>query len=104
MEEEPIFIVIVIFEPPADDVQANEDAVRQALDTLVSKQPGFLRARLHRGTGSTPDMVVNYMEWRDADAFHAFRERHGAQIGELVGRFDPRFTFHEVAHGVSGTG
>ncbi|MFN3144866.1 MAG: antibiotic biosynthesis monooxygenase family protein [Paracoccaceae bacterium] len=93
-----MFVVLVIFEPSAADRAANADAVHGILDRLVAGQPGFRRARLHTGTGATPDMVVNYMEWDDEDAFRAFRDRHGAEVTEAVGRFAPRFTFFQVAH------
>jgi heme-degrading monooxygenase HmoA len=95
-----MFIVIVLFEPPADAARDNEAAVRDVLDRIVSRQPGFVRARLHRGTGPTEGMVVNYMEWESAEAFHAFREKHGGEVSAAVGKFSPRFTFHTVAHEV----
>jgi len=95
-----MFIVIVMFEPGPEQAEANLAAVRSVLDDIVSQQPGFIRARLHKGTGPSEGMVVNYMEWRDSVSFHAFREKHGSEVSEAVGRFIPRFTFHEVAHAV----
>ncbi len=95
-----MFIAIILFEPPKEDAEANEGAVRDVLDRIVTKQPGFIRARLHHGTGPTEGMVVNYMEWESAEAFHAFRDQHGPEVTEAVGPFNPRFTFHVIAHEV----
>ena len=93
-----MFIVLTLFEPSSETAEANATAVRDVLDRIVAKQPGFIRARLHRGTGQTEGMVVNYMEWESEEAFHAFRARHGSEVTEAVGRYNPRFTFFEVAH------
>ena len=95
-----MFIALVLFEPGDTDADETQEAVRGVLDTIVRHQPGFRRARLHRGTGPSEGMVVNYMEWESAEAFHAFRERHGPEVTASVGRFNPRFTFHTVAHEV----
>lgn len=95
-----MFIVLTLFEPSSETADANAIAVRDVLDRIVAKQPGFIRVRLHHGTGQTEGMVANYMEWESADAFHAFRERHGHEVTEAVGRYNPRFTFFEVAHEV----
>jgi len=95
-----MFIVIVLFEPASEDADANARAVQDVVDRIVARQSGFVRARIHRGTGPTEGMVVNYMEWRSAEDFHAFREKHGPEVTEAVGRYKPRFTFHEVGHEV----
>jgi len=94
-----MYIVIVTFEQP-DHAEAVETAVRGLLDRLVSRQPGFRRARLHRGTGPSAGRVVNYMEWESAEAFQAFRAAHGPEVTEAVGRYEPGFAFYEVAHAV----
>jgi heme-degrading monooxygenase HmoA len=89
-----MFVVLVTFEP--DDAQAdgNFDAVHAILDDLVRHQPGFLRARVHKGqsSGGAP-RVVNYMEWDSEAAFKAFRSAHGTAVTERIGPFDPQFTF-----------
>jgi heme-degrading monooxygenase HmoA len=97
-----MFVVIVLFEPAPERVEENLAAVREAVDRIVARQPGFRRARIHRGIAPTADMVVNYMEWDSAEAFHAFRARHGEEVGALVGPFGPRFTFHEIAAETAG--
>jgi heme-degrading monooxygenase HmoA len=91
-----MFIVMVIFEAGAHDPQDNETAVRDVVKRLVASQPGFRRARVHRGIGATPGMVVNLMEWDSEADFMVFRERHAAEVGAAMGAFKPRFTFFEL--------
>jgi len=91
-----MFIVNVLFE--TSDTDAVLAAVKDLLERIVSRQPGFRRARLHAGVEPSTDVVVNYMEWDSRDAFMAFRAAHGSEVTEAVGRFAPRFLFFEVAH------
>ena len=93
-----MFIALVVFEPSSENAEANAVAVRDVLDRIVAKQPGFIRARLHSGTGPTEGILVNYMEWESQEAFQAFRERHGPEVTEAVGSYNPRFNFLEVVH------
>ncbi|WP_306117603.1 MULTISPECIES: antibiotic biosynthesis monooxygenase [unclassified Roseitalea] len=95
-----MFIVNVLFE--TSDTDAVLAAVKDLLERLVSRQPGFRRARLHAGVAPSENVVVNYMEWDSREAFQAFRAAHGAEVTEAVGRFEPRFLFFQIAHAEGG--
>ncbi len=91
-----MFIVIVSFTPSAAQVEGNYDAVHAILDDLVSRQPGFRRARVHMGHAGGEPRVVNYMEWDSEADFQTFRAAHGPTVTERIGPFGPQFAFYDT--------
>jgi heme-degrading monooxygenase HmoA len=104
LREDRKFIVQVVFEPGAEKAEANVEAVRGLLDDLVSQQPGFRRARLHKGVGQAEGVVVNYMEWESMEAFMAFRAEHADRVSAAIGQYGPRFLTSDVVHAVGDWG
>jgi heme-degrading monooxygenase HmoA len=92
-----MFVVIVTFDVTPERVEAAVAAVEGVVARLVAHQPGFRRARIHRGAGATPGKAVNYMEWDSEADFMAFRAAHAEEVTAAVGEFGPGFSFFTVA-------
>ena len=73
-----------------------------ATEHVMSKQPGFISARLHRSLDGTH--VVNYARWRDRAAFEAIFSnpdavRHMRAIREIA--YGDGHVYDIVAHHVA---
>ncbi|MCV6587075.1 MAG: antibiotic biosynthesis monooxygenase [Marinibacterium sp.] len=90
--------VITTFETSPGTCQDLMDALQDAFDTFISKQPGFVAAGLHVNDAQT--RIANYSQWQRREDFMAMlrtdemRERNRA-IGALCRSFEP--VMYEVA-------
>lgn len=91
-----MFIVIVRFPVDAGRTKEVIAAVKGFLDTVVSKQDGFEFARVHREIDGSN--VINYVQWRDREAFDSFRSTYKDQLAAAVGQYGPQFSFFEIVH------
>ncbi|EPX86785.1 antibiotic biosynthesis monooxygenase family protein [Salipiger mucosus] len=84
--------VITTFETSPGDCEDLLDALRDAYDSFISKQPGFVAAGLHVNDAQT--RIANYSQWRSRDDFQAMlrsdemRSRN-RRFNELCRSFEP---------------
>ena len=81
-------IVMVEFAAGPDRIDACAAAVDTITRAVVSLQPAFHGARIHReeATGT----VWNIMEWDSHEAFITFRDGNADRIGAALGEFGPK--------------
>ncbi|MGR3636436.1 MAG: antibiotic biosynthesis monooxygenase family protein [Shimia sp.] len=90
--------VITTFEMTPGTCQDLMDALTDAYDSFISKQPGFIAAGLHVNDAQT--RIANYSQWRRREDFQAMlrtedmRERN-RKINLLCRSFEP--VMYEVA-------
>jgi heme-degrading monooxygenase HmoA len=94
-----MYAVMVEFDVAAHQSQDVLNTVEGLLSDLVRHQQGFMQARLNREVDGA--RVINYMLWKDAESFAAFRAQHKDRIGQAIGQYGPKFTFYTVAKSVS---
>ena len=91
--------VITTFEMTPGTCQDLLEALNDAYESFISKQPGFVAAGLHVNDAQT--RIANYSQWRRREDFQAMlrsaemRERN-RKINELCRSFEP--VMYEVAH------
>ncbi|MCA8884345.1 MAG: antibiotic biosynthesis monooxygenase [Rhodobacteraceae bacterium] len=91
--------VLTTFEVTPGTCQDLLDALRDAYDHFISKQPGFIAAALHVNDAQT--RIANYSQWNRREDFQAMlrttemRDRN-RKINELCRSFEP--VMYEVAH------
>lgn len=91
--------VITTFEVTPGTCQDLLDALRDAYDHFISRQPGFIAAALHANDAQT--RIANYSQWQSRDDFKAMmrtpqmRERT-RKFNEMCRSFEP--VMYEVAH------
>ena len=84
--------VLTTFEMTPGTAQELMDALTDAYENFISRQPGFISAGLHMNDAQT--RIANYSQWRDRKDFQAMlrtpemRERN-KKILELCSRFEP---------------
>ena len=84
--------VITTFEMTPGTCQDLIDALTDAFDKFISKQPGFIGAGLHVNDAQT--RIANYSQWEKREDFQAMlrtpemRERN-RRINELCKSFEP---------------
>lgn len=84
--------VITTFETTPGTCQDLLDALTDAYDAFISKQPGFIAAGLHANDAQT--RIANYSQWRRREDFQAMlrtpemRERN-RRINDLCRSFEP---------------
>ncbi|MDE4274034.1 antibiotic biosynthesis monooxygenase [Phaeobacter gallaeciensis] len=90
--------VITTFEMTPGTCQDLLDALTDAYDSFISRQPGFIAAGLHVNDAQT--RIANYSQWKRREDFMAMlrseemRERN-RQISALCRSFEP--VMYEVA-------
>lgn len=92
--------VITTFETTPGTCQDLLDALTDAYDTVISKQPGFISAALHVNDAQT--RIANYSQWTRREDFQAMlrtaemrdRNRH---FNTLCRSFEP--VMYDVAAG-----
>ncbi|ANP35522.1 MULTISPECIES: antibiotic biosynthesis monooxygenase family protein [Rhodobacterales] len=90
--------VITTFEMTPGTCQDLLDALTDAYDNFISRQPGFIAAGLHVNDAQT--RIANYSQWKRREDFMAMlrseemRERN-RQISALCRSFEP--VMYEVA-------
>lgn len=84
--------VITTFEMTPGTCQDLMDALSDAYETFISKQPGFIAAGLHVNDAQT--RIANYSQWERREDFQAMlrsdemRERN-RKINQLCRSFEP---------------
>lgn len=84
--------VLTTFEMTPGTAQELMDALTDAYENFISRQPGFISAGLHMNDAQT--RIANYSQWRDRKDFQAMlrtpemRERN-KYIHGLCSRFEP---------------
>lgn len=84
--------VITTFEMTPGTCQDLMDALTDAYETFISKQPGFIAAGLHVNDAQT--RIANYSQWERREDFQAMlrsdemRERN-RKINQLCRSFEP---------------
>jgi heme-degrading monooxygenase HmoA len=91
-KEAELQTVITTFEMTPGTCQDLLDALTDAYDQFISKQPGFIAAGLHVNDAQT--RIANYSQWRRREDFQAMlrseemRERN-RKINQLCRSFEP---------------
>jgi len=91
-KEAELQTVITTFEMTPGTCQDLLDAMTDAYDQFISKQPGFIAAGLHVNDAQT--RIANYSQWRRREDFQAMlrseemRERN-RKINQLCRSFEP---------------
>jgi quinol monooxygenase YgiN len=90
--------VITTFEMTPGTAQDLMDALREAYESFISKQPGFIGAGLHMNDAQT--RIANYSQWARREDFLAMlrtdeMRAHNRRFAELCARFEP--VMYEVA-------
>lgn len=97
-KSDDIQTVITTFEMTPGTCQDLLDALNEAYDEFISKQPGFVSAGLHVNDAQT--RIANYSQWRRREDFMAMlrtpemRERN-RKLNGLCRSFEP--VMYEVA-------
>ena len=84
--------VITTFEMTPGTCQDLLDALTDAYDSFISKQPGFIAAGLHVNDAQT--RIANYSQWQRREDFQAMlrsdeMRMRNRQINELCKSFEP---------------
>ncbi|MGB0660079.1 MAG: antibiotic biosynthesis monooxygenase family protein [Mangrovicoccus sp.] len=91
--------VLTTFEVTPGTAQDLIDALRDAFDNFISKQPGFVAAALHMNDAQT--RIANYSQWEKREDFMAMlrtdemRERN-RRLNQLCRSFEP--VMYDVQH------
>ncbi len=91
-KEADLQTVITTFEMTPGTCQDLMDALKDAYENFISKQPGFISAGLHVNDAQT--RIANYSQWRRREDFQAMlrseemRERN-RRINQLCRSFEP---------------
>lgn len=90
--------VITTFEMSPGTCQDLLDALTDAYDSFISKQPGFIAASLHVNDAQT--RIANYSQWNKREDFQAMlrsdeMRARNRKINELCRSFEP--VMYEVA-------
>jgi quinol monooxygenase YgiN len=80
------------------------DLLTQATEEVMQHVDGFISANIHLSTDGT--RVVNYAQWRSAEAFQAMQQdstarQHMAVCADLASSFDPHLYSVESVHSVT---
>ncbi|MBR9650625.1 antibiotic biosynthesis monooxygenase family protein [Thalassovita aquimarina] len=84
--------VITTFEMTPGTCQDLLDALSDAYENFISKQPGFISAGLHVNDAQT--RIANYSQWRSREDFQAMlrsdeMRRRNREISGLCKTFEP---------------
>ncbi|MYM57483.1 antibiotic biosynthesis monooxygenase family protein [Thalassovita mangrovi] len=84
--------VITTFEMTPGTCQDLLEALTDAYESFISKQPGFIAAGLHVNDAQT--RIANYSQWRRREDFQAMlrsdeMRRRNREISELCKSFEP---------------
>lgn len=90
--------VLTTFEVTPGTCQDLLDALREAYQDVISKQPGFIAAGLHVNDAQT--RIANYSQWQDRKDFQAMlrtdeMRKRNRVFNEMCKSFEP--VMYEVA-------
>ncbi|GLY87690.1 antibiotic biosynthesis monooxygenase [Actinoallomurus iriomotensis] len=98
----PVATLINVFTVQEDRQRQLVDVLVRATDEVMRNVPGFVAANIHAGTDGT--RVVNYAQWRSADAIHAMlddpaAQEHMREAAAIADHFEPHlYTVESVHH------
>jgi len=97
-KEAPIQTVITTFEMTPGTCQDLMDALSDAYEQFISKQPGFIGAGLHVNDAQT--RIANYSQWQRREDFQAMlrsdeMRARNRRIHDMCRSFEP--VMYEVA-------
>ena len=92
VKDNDLVTLINVFDVDPEDQQRLVDALVDATQAVMSKQPGFVSANIHRSLDGT--RVTNYAQWRGREDFEAMLQNQEAaeRMGEaarMAKRFEP---------------
>ena len=95
----PLQTVITTFEMTPGTCQDLMDALTDAYEHFISKQPGFIGAGLHVNDAQT--RIANYSQWKRREDFQAMlrsdeMRARNRKIHDLCRSFEP--VMYEVTH------
>ena len=87
-----VVTLVNVFTVAPEDQQRLLDLLVEATEVVISKQPGFVSANLHKSLDGTK--VVNYAQWRTREAFEAMLQNpdagtHMEEAGRIAQKFEP---------------
>ena len=93
--------LINVFTVQPGRAQELADLLTAATEDVMQHIDGFISANIHLSTDGT--RVVNYGQWRSAEAMQAMRQdptarQHMAQAAELADGFEPHLYTVESVH------
>src|ERR1700738_3820599 len=96
--------LINVFTVQPEKARELADLLTAATEDVMQHIDGFISANIHLSTDGT--RVVNYAQWRSAEAMQAMRQdpparRHMGQGAEKGGGFDPHPYTVESVHSAS---
>src|SRR5215210_4506045 len=83
-KDNDVVTLINVFTVAPEDQQRLVGVLVEATEAVMSKQPGFVSANIHRSLDGT--RVTNYAQWRSREAFEAMLQNReaGEHIGEAA--------------------
>jgi quinol monooxygenase YgiN len=93
--------LINVFTVQPDRARELADLLTAATEDVMQHIDGFISANIHLSTDGT--RVVNYAQWRDADAMQAMRQNptaleHMTLCAEVADGFEPHLYTVESVH------
>jgi quinol monooxygenase YgiN len=93
--------LINVFTVEPEQARQLVDLLTAATEEVMQHIDGFISANIHLSTDGT--RVVNYAQWRSAEAFQAMlqnsiAQQHMALCAELANGFDPHLYTVESVH------
>jgi quinol monooxygenase YgiN len=93
--------LINVFTVEPERARQLTDLLTAATEDVMQHIDGFISANIHLSTDGT--RVVNYAQWRSAEAFQAMlqnktAQQHMALCAELAGGYDPHLYTVESVH------
>lgn len=93
--------LINVFAVQPERARQLADLLTKATEDVMQHIDGFISANIHLSTDHT--RVVNYAQWRNAEAMQAMRQNptaleHMAQCAEIADGFEPHLYTVESVH------
>jgi len=97
-KDQNVVTLISVFTVAPDRQQELVDLLVEATEKVMSKQPGYVSANIHKGLDGTT--VANYAQWRSREAFEAiFRNPEAtAHMEKIAGLAKFEAHVYEVAY------
>ena len=91
-KDNDVVTLINVFIVAQEDQQRLVDVLVDATRKVMSKQPGFVSANIHRSLDGT--RVTNYAQWRSTETFETMLQNqeaaeHMGEAARIAERFEP---------------
>ena len=91
-KDNDVVTLINVFIVAQEDQQRLVDVLVDATRKVMSKQPGFVSANIHRSLDGT--RVTNYAQWQSREAFEAMLQNqeaaeHMGEAARMAEKFEP---------------